>query len=418
MDEKSLYTRFLGIGSPWRVTTVRLDEASAEVRVHVEYRSNRVCVCPTCGKKAPRYDKRHRSWRHLDSCQYKTIVTAEVPRVNCSAHGILQVPVPWAEPGSGLTAMLEASVIDLLKDASITAVARRLRLSWDAVDGVIQRAVARGLKRRTTTAATHISVDETSFQKRHQYVTVVADARSGAVLHVADARTTESLQQYYLQLSQQQRQSIESVSMDMWDAYITATRAHVPEADRKICFDKYHVASSLGTAVDATRRAEQKQLKATADERLTQTRFLWLRNPHTMSPKQRSRFEELRTSSLKTAEAWGLKELAMDLWHYVHPTWAQKAWKRWITLAESSLLPAFHKVAQTINDHLWGIVNAIVLDRTNAIAESINSRIQKIKARACGYRNTTRFRNAIYFHCGKLDLYPDSYQPFSTHTEN
>lgn len=418
MDEKSLYTRFLGIGSPWRVTAVRLDEASAEVRVHVEHRSNRNCACPTCGKRVPRYDTRHRSWRHLDSCQYKTIVTAEVPRVNCSQHGVLQLPVPWAEPGSGLTAMMEASVIDLLKDASISAVARRLRLSWDAVDGVIQRAVARGLKRRTTTAAPHISVDETSFQKRHEYVTVVADARTGAVLHVADARTTESLQEYYTQLNDQQREGIESVSMDMWDAYITATRRHVPDADSKICFDKYHVASYLSHAVDTTRRAEHKRLIGVGDERLKKTRFLWLQNPHTMNQKQSSRFEELRTASLKTAEAWGLKELAMDLWHYVHPAWARKAWKNWLIVASSSQLPAVEKVAHSIEKHLWGIVNAIVLNRTNAIAESINSRIQKLKARACGYRNRTRFRNAIYFYCGKLDLYPDSYHHFSTHTVN
>ncbi|HVZ37643.1 MAG TPA: ISL3 family transposase [Candidatus Kapabacteria bacterium] len=418
MDEKGLYTRFLGIGSPGCVKGVTLDESSGEVHVSVEYRGDRVCACPKCGKQVPRYDKRHRTWRHLDSCQYKTIVSAAVPRVNCDEHGVLQIPVPWADPGSGLTAMLEAAAIDLLKDASTTAVARRLRLSWDAVDGIIARAVARGLSRRSMTASEHISVDETSFQKRHEYVTVVADASSGAVLQVTDARSEESLKAYYEQLSDDEGEGILSVSMDMWDAYIKATSEHVPDAKHKICFDKFHVVSYLGTAVDETRRAEHRQLKSEGDKRLARTRSWWLRNPHTMSAEQWSMFDQLRTATLKTSAAGGFKELAMDLWHYVHPTWATKAWNRWIALAEASELPAVPKVARTIKHYLWGIINAIVLTRTNAIAESINSRIQKIKARACGFRSRDRFRNAIYFHCGKLDLYPHSYRPFSTHTVN
>ncbi|MBM3207419.1 MAG: transposase, partial [Chlamydiae bacterium] len=34
------------------------------------------------------------------------------------------------------------------------------------------------------------------------------------------------------------------------------------------------------------------------------------------------------------------------------------------------------------------------------------SKIQKIKAMACGFRNRENFKIAIYFHCGGLELYP------------
>jgi transposase len=64
------------------------------------------------------------------------------------------------------------------------------------------------------------------------------------------------------------------------------------------------------------------------------------------------------------------------------------------------------KAAKTIRRHLYGIINAIVLNANNGIAESINAKIQKVKAMACGFRNRERFRNAIYFHLGGLDLYP------------
>jgi transposase len=51
---------------------------------------------------------------------------------------------------------------------------------------------------------------------------------------------------------------------------------------------------------------------------------------------------------------------------------------------------------------LWGILNAIQQKATNAIAESVNAMIEKIKVRACGFRNRVRFRTAILFHQGGL----------------
>jgi transposase len=42
-----------------------------------------------------------------------------------------QILLPWAEPGSGFTALFEAMVIDWLKEANVSAVARLTRSSWD-----------------------------------------------------------------------------------------------------------------------------------------------------------------------------------------------------------------------------------------------------------------------------------------------
>jgi len=74
MDEKGLYNRFLGITLSWCVKALTLDEASRTVSVLVQYRGDRLCVCPECGRTVARYEERARSWRHLDSCRYRTIV--------------------------------------------------------------------------------------------------------------------------------------------------------------------------------------------------------------------------------------------------------------------------------------------------------------------------------------------------------
>lgn len=338
--------------------------------------------------------------------QFTTYVEADVPRVECPEHGVLLLQVPWAEDSARYTTAFESMVIDWADVASISSVATNLQMSWDAVKGIMNRAVARGEARREFTPPTHLSVDETSFQRRHEYVTVVTDQVTGAVLYVADDRTKETLAGYFEQLSADTLAGIQSVSMDMWPAYISVVQRYVPGADTKICFDKFHLSKYLGDAVDKVRREENKALTADGDERLKKTRYMWLYHPRNMTNEAWRSFEELRTSALNTAEAWAFKETAMSLWYYVSRTWALKQWSALIDWALASPLQPVRKVATIIQKHLWGIVNAILLKRTNARAESANSVIQRIKSRACGFRNRESFRTAIMFHLGKLDLYP------------
>lgn len=407
MRDKDLYAQILGIKSPWRVSGVELGVSAGEVTVEVEREPGAQLCCPTCGRASPGYDCRRRRWRHLDTCQYKTILVAEVPRVKCDEHGVVTVSVPWAEPGSGYTSLFEALVIDWLKEASTLAVSRLMRLSWNAIDGIMRRAVDRGLSRREQVCVAHLSVDETAFKRRHNYVTIVSDQQAGTVLHVGEDRKKEGLKDWYESLADEQRQAIESVSMDMWPAFINATLESIPGAAQKIAFDKFHVAKYLGEAVDKVRRQEHKALMREGYEDLKGSKYDWLYNPENMTRKQNRRFKALRDSTLKTARAWAIKELAMSLWHYVSKTWARKGWEQWLSWAVRSRLNPIKEVARTIKQHLWGILNAIVLKVSNGPAESINSRIKTIKARSRGFRNKARFANAIYFHLGGLDLYPE-----------
>jgi transposase len=322
-------------------------------------------MCPTCGKPSPRHDHRKRRWRHLPTCQYHTIIEVDVPRVRCEEHGVKQVPVPWAESNSSFTALFEALVISWLKEASVAAVAERMELSWDQVDGIMQRAVRRGLARRGPVEPKHIGVDETSFQKRHEYVTVVNDLDGERVVHVADGRGQSALEAFYEGLTPEARAGIEAVAMDMWKPYIYATAIHVPEAERRIAFDRFHVVKHLTDAVDKVRRQENRQLVSAGDERLKRSKYLWLHRPHNLNGNQRLRFRDLKESSLKTARAWALKEAAIGIWGYKVRGWAQRAWDSWLDWASRSRLEPMVKVAKMIRYHLIGILNADVLNVTN-----------------------------------------------------
>jgi transposase len=418
MRDQDLYQRILGIEAPWAVTAVELDlkdRRHGEVRVHVEGSAEQR-PCPECGRPCRGYDHLSRRWRHLDTCQYPTILVVDVPRVQCPDHGVRQVQVPWSEKGSRFTALFEALIIDWLQEASLAAVARLLGLTWHEVDGVMQRAVRRGLSRRESKLPRQIGIDETSFQRRHEYVTVILDRETHRVSHVADGRGREVLDAYYRSHSPTEREAVASVTMDMWAPYIEATREHVPDADTKIAFDKFHVAQHLGNAVDKVRREEHRTLRDVGDEQLNRTKYLWLRNPDAFTAEAWDRFAPLRQSSLKTSRAWAIKEFAMTLWSYRRRGWARQAWQRWYSWAIRSRLEPIKKVARMVKAHLEGILTAVVLGINNARAESINARIQWLKYTARGFRNRERFRDAIYFHLGGLDLYPAGVSG-ATHTK-
>ena len=176
MQNTAFYRKILDVKPPWRVNDVELHEETSEVHVHVEWRADTRFRCPECGKNCPGYDTRTRQWRHLDICEYRTILIAQVPRVQCPEHGVKQVPVPWAESRGHFTEKFEAQVIGwLAEEASISAVARQLGLDWHTVADIMERAVERGIARRDEVAPTRIGIDETSSKKGQNYVTVLRD---------------------------------------------------------------------------------------------------------------------------------------------------------------------------------------------------------------------------------------------------
>jgi transposase len=401
--DRDLYAKILNLPEPWMVVDVELDLPGKSVTVLLGRREGAALLCPECGTACPGYDAQPRRWRHLDTCQFQTILAADVPRCACPEHGVKQVRVPWAEPGSRFSALFEHLAIDWMRECGRSATARQLGLSWSEADGIMQRAVDRGLARRPATTTPVLGVDEKSFQGR-EFVTVVCDLDGGTVLHVADGRGSEALGECYAAMTVEQREAVEAVAMDMHQPYVLATESALPEAT--IVFDKFHIAKLAGEAVDQVRRREAKRLAAEGDDRLKGTRYAWLRNPLKEHGEQRRAFEPLRRSKLQTARGWAIKETLMGFFDYFQPARAQRFFLQWHAWAIRSRLPPFQRLARTLRRRLPTLLNWCKWPITNAVTEALNSKIQWIKYTARGFRSREGYRRAIYFHCGGLDLYP------------
>lgn len=407
MDDRSLYATILGLAEPWDVERVELKEVEQAVHVWVHARAGTRFVCPECGKASPIYDHSDRSWRHLDTCQFHTLLHAAVPRVECATHGVRLIAVPWAERRSHFTLLFERLAIAWLKEATPLAVARRLGLTWEEANGIVERAVRRGLARRTSVAGRRLGIDEHSYLKHFQFVTMVVDLDEQTVLHVADDRTAESLDAYFAGLTIEERSAIEAIAMDMWEPYRLAVQAHVPNADAKIVFDRFHVMRHVLEAMDQVRRKEQKELKKRGDQRLTGTKFLWLMTRvGKWTATQRRAFRALRASTLKSARAWALKEAIRRLWEFRSIPKGRVFFAWWYGWAMRSRLAPMRYLAQTLRRHLENILTYLTHRITNAVTEGLNAKIQWIKYSSRGFRDRERFKLAIYFHCGGLDLEP------------
>jgi transposase len=189
MQDSELYGRILAIHDPWRVERVDLQLQHGEVHVYLSHDDKPEWPCAECGASCPLYDHQaERQWRHLDTCQYRTILHAAPPRSQCREHGVRVVKLPWAEPHSRFTALMEGLAIAWLKQASQKAVAEQLRLSWDEIHAIMERAVERGLARRKAEQIPYLGVDEKAFRKGHKYLTLVNDLSGSRVLYVAEDR--------------------------------------------------------------------------------------------------------------------------------------------------------------------------------------------------------------------------------------
>lgn len=385
---------------------VNLDLATKQVALRLEWEEGRCGICSKCGNLSVGYDRLEaRTWQHLNTMQFKTILTAQVPRVDCKQDGVTAMRVPWADPKSGFTKMFEMFVIDVLQASqSVDAAADLLGLSWDQVHGIMERAVRRGLKCRSVEEVHHVGIDEKSFMKGQSYISLLNDLDGARVLEVAIGRDERAAEWLWDSLSEAQRNRIEAVAMDMARAFEKVTQKKAPQAD--IVHDKFHIVGHLNDSVNEVRRTEHKNLMRHGDDTLKGARWLFVMNSMKMTPQQQTAFADLKFAALHTSRAWAIKEVFLKFWCYSYEGSARHFFQKWFGWASHCRLKPIIKVAKMIKKHFENILTYLKHPITNAVSEGLNSKIQTLKANARGFRNFANYRTRILFYCGKLDLYP------------
>ena len=404
MKDTTLYEHLLGLKSPWSVKSVDLSLEEQRIVVEVVLKPGQVWADPTDSTRRAHINGwSKRQWRHLDTCQLETIIKARVPQLKYSDGTVEELAVPWAERYSRVTLLMEAFVVKLLQVCPTTqGVCDFTRLAWSTVNGIMVRAVERGMMRRAEDDVPHLGLDEKSSEKGHTYASILTDIERGRVLDLVSERKLEAAKELLETLSPMQRAGVKAVAMDMWPAFMGAARACIPQAD--IVHDRFHVAKYLGDAVDAVRKQEHRSLMRAGDSPLTGSKWAWQKTYADGRSSEAVAFRALNQLNLKTSRAWRIKETFKEFWRYRYPGAAKRFFAAWANNAMRSRLEPVKKVVRMLRRHEAGLLNYSKHRISNACAEGFNSAIQLIKANARGFRNFTNYRARILFHCGKLDM--------------
>jgi len=404
MRDTALYEHLLGLKTPWSVKSVDLSLADQRVVVEVVLKPGQAWADPKdSSKRAHINGWTERQWRHLDTCQFETLIKARVPQLKYSDGTVEELAVPWAERYSRVTLLMEAFVVKLLQACPTTqGVCELTRLAWSTVNGIMVSAVERGMLRRSEEDVPYLGLDEKSSERGHTYVSVLTDIDRSRVLDLVPERKLEAAKRLLGTLSPAQRASVKAVAMDMWPAFMSAVQTCLPQAD--IVHDRFHVSKYLGEAVDTVRRQEHRSLALAGTSPLTGSKWAWLKSYADGRSSEAVSFRALNQLNLKTSRAWRIKETFTQFWCYRYTGAAQRFFGAWSNNAMRSRLEPIKKVVKMLRRHLTGLLNYSEHRINNACAEGFNSAIQLIKANARGFRNFTNYRARILFHCGKLDM--------------
>lgn len=402
MFTENFFTTLLNLEDGWEVQSIETDLGNAEIYISINCRLQELADDQT-GELCKVYDHApERKWRHLDTMQYKTYIKCKLPRIIASDGKVKTIQPNWASGYERHTYLFEHAVIDLLKATkNQTKTALLMRCGFNIVNRILHVSTQRGMGRRNYSQVVfdQLSIDEKSFRKGHHYITVLSHPHSGCVLDVGEDRTKASVKSLLNRsLTNEQLQQVKAISMDMWKAFISTAQEMLPNA--AIVHDRFHLVKYLNEAIDKVRRREVKQ-----HEELKNSRYALLKNPENLTDKQHIHFDAIAGANYEVSKAWQVRENFKDLFSS-EKLYAWKLYLKWTVDSQKRKIKEIDKVVAMFNNHIKGVVNALLMNLNNAMAERLNGKIQELKTVGKGYRTFANFRSAILFFHGGLNLYP------------
>lgn len=371
-----------------------------------------IARCGGCGCKVTKlYDRRApRLWRHLDVGGMKTELRYGLRRVDCRRCGVTSEWVPWASPGSWFTEAFEQTTAFLAQAAAKTVVCAMMRVAWPTVGAIIERVVARLGGGDRLDGLTHIGIDELSYRRHHEYITVVVDHVRGCIVWAAPGKNADTVRAFFAELGQERCALLKAVTIDMSQAYITAVREAVPHA--QLVFDRFHVQRLVHDALDEVRRAEVREI-VDVDERraLKHSRFALQKNPWNLNAVESGKLVEVQRVNRRLYRAYLLKETLAAILDGRQHNVARARLLDWIHWARRSQLAPFKKAAATIRHHIDGIVAYVATGLSNGPTEGLNGKARTITKRSFGFHSATGLIAMLFLCCAGLVLRPAHVTP-------
>jgi transposase len=413
MTPEKLFHELLGLGLNWEVMESRFERESGTVFLEIRetprlWESTR---CPEDGGLVFCYDHTDELvWRHLNVFQHRCEITCRLPRGKCRQCGhVFRVRPPWEGLSKHFTKEFEAFALLLMREMPMRKVSEVVGETDTRLWRMLFRQVDAAYAEADFSQVCCVGVDEMSVRKGHEYISVFADWVRKRVLFATEGKGHQVWLDFVTALEQHNghRHAITQVSMDMSPAYHKGVKATCRNA--QVVFDKFHVVAHANQAVDEVRRAEVRLGGAGVWEALRRSQWLWRKNPENLTEPEAARLAQIDQKNLRTAKAYQMRLVLQDIYRSATATIARQRfrvwcrWVRWVArLQPNNLLRSMVKVADSVEQHLTGILAHWKWGVTNAFMEGLNSVFSATKRKARGYRSTTYLITMLYFVAGKL----------------
>lgn len=399
MRMETYIRKSLGMKAHWVTEVIETEEGWV---ARVDRLGNRRLRCGHCGGETSLTRGRRPERRSGDlSLRDKPFWILYRPfRVFCPRCGLRVEKVPWARRWERVTQALAQALALLAKKLSFKEVAQYFGLDWKGVATVVKRRVEEGLKWRKLKTLHILGIDEVSRKRGHRYLTLVYDLERGKLLWVGLDRNQETLDEFFRWLGKRRARTLQAISLDMWAPYLSSVQHHAPQAT--LVFDRFHVVQHLNRAIDEVRRAEVRRLAHQKGIDLKKTRFILLKNPWNLTPKEHRRLSYLLKLNLPIVRASYLKEEFQRFWDYLQEKRAQAHLHQWLWWATHSRLQPIIEFARLIKEHLPGLLAWTKFRTSNGALEGMNNKIKLVSHRSFGFRNPQFFITAIYHCCADL----------------
>lgn len=343
-------------------------------------------TCSGCGIGVRRVlDWRERQVRDLPWGEWKVFLVLEMHRVVCPRCGIKTERIEFLEGKHPFTRRFSQAVARECEDAAVSRVAAKWGLSVQTVRRMDKRALLAWRKARPRHPLRHMGVDEI-FWKKGRCLTVVTDLEAGEPIWAGPERKKDTLDRFFEEyLPPRRRKAVRAVCVDMWQPFEASIRQHLPRA--AIVFDKFHVMMHANAAVDETRRQEFFRQKGRLREVVRGKRWLFLTRWGNLSRTKRGQLNEAFALNRRLFKAYFLKEQLERLWTYTYEGAARRFFLQWMASLRWQRLPAFRKLARTLERHMEGILAYCHHKVPFGVVEAINGNIRTMIRRGRGYRD-------------------------------
>lgn len=392
LDKRTLEK--LGGWSGYRLARVVWPESpNGTVELHLKPTA-KVMHCQRCGARCRQvHETVERRVRDMPLFEHRVVLVVPRRRVWCEqCGGPQQERLSWLSRYQRVTDRLAEACSQLLRVASVRAVAQFYALGWHTVKGLDKARLAATVAAPDWTSIRYLAMDEFALHKGHRYATVVIDPIRRQVLWIGLGRSRETARAFFEQLPEGAAARIEAVAIDMTTAYELEIKANCPRAE--VVFDLFHVVAKYGREViDRVRVNEANRLREDRPARqvVKSSRWLLLRNRDNLTREQTVKLEELLAANQALLVVYLLRDELKRLWRYRRQGWAEKAWRQWYEQARDSGIEALRRFAEKLEPYLHGILARCRHPLNTSVLEGINNTIKVIKRRAYGYRDQEYF---------------------------